>query len=129
MSRKLTLPALLCAALVFGVYFHSAQAAPSTSKGNISVTQATAMIEKAPKDEQARQLAMAYLFGVGETVGFHLSQENGVPQALSCRSPFSLDTSAVERALRTGAPDQSKWSETLATPIIVRDLLTRAGCL
>jgi hypothetical protein len=117
--------ALLCATLVLA----PAHAAPSTSRGNISVAQAIEMIDKAATDPAARLNAMAYLFGVGETVGFIFSQSSLGASLPQCQSGFSLDTGQVAAALRAAAPDQSTWSETLATPIIVTDLLARAGCV
>jgi hypothetical protein len=125
--RSTILPAalLLCAGLLLA----PAHAAPSTSRGNISVAQAIEMIDKAESDPAARQNAMAYLFGVGETVGFIVSQSNLGAALPKCQTSFSLDTTQVAAALRAGAPDEAQWNETMATPIIVTDLLTRAGCI
>jgi hypothetical protein len=117
------------ALLAAGLLLAPGQAAPSTSRGNISVAQAIEMIDRAASDPTARLNAMAYLFGVGETVGFIFSQSSLGAALPKCQTSFSLDTSQVAAALRAAAPDQSKWSETLATPIVVTDLLARAGCI
>lgn len=106
-----------------------ALSAPSTSKGNISVAQVMEMIEKAGADKAAGQMVTAYMFGLGETAGHLLSPETRPPfVSVKCERSFSLDTGSAVAALKAGAPDPAKWRETLATPILVKDLLARAGC-
>jgi hypothetical protein len=96
-----------------------APAAPSTASGRISITQVRQMLDKAPTDRTARQVLTAYLAGVGE--GASAIADMG---DLPCRSPLSLDAASVRRAIG-GRKD---GSDVAATPLIVRDMLVRAGC-
>lgn len=107
----------ICLTLVATVA-QPALAASSTDRGEISVAQIREMLEAAPTKPQARQLLVAYLAGVGETAGI----------LAKCRNSLNLDTAAVTAALEAGAPDASRWSQIPATPIIVADLVARAGC-
>lgn len=117
--------ALACLALAGS----QAHAAPSTSRGNISVAQVMEMIDKAGTDRVSAQTVTAYMFGVGETAGFLIATETRPPNvSVECKTSFSLDTGSAVAALRAAAPDPAQWQETLATPILVRDLLSRAGC-
>jgi len=107
----------------------TSQAAPTTSKGQISVAQVLEMVDLARSDPAARMTVIAYLAGVGETAGILLSegqQRGATPMA--CARSFTLDESVAAAALRAAAPDQARWIETPATPIVIADLFARAGC-
>ncbi|MGX5828666.1 hypothetical protein [Mesorhizobium sp. 43Arga] len=52
----------------------------------------------------------------------------GSSHTVSCSKSFSLDTGSVRSALKAGAPRQGSWSQTPATPLIVADMVKRAGC-
>lgn len=108
---------LICLTLA-ATFAPPALAASSTDRGEISVAQVREMLEAAASKPQARQLLVAYLAGVGETAGI----------LAKCKSNLNLDTAVVAAALDAGAPDASRWSQTPATPIIVADLVARAGC-
>lgn len=97
-------------------------AAPSTSGGLISVAQVTEILKKAPTDRTAQQVLTAYLAGVGEAASVVVSMGNG-----TCRTSLSLSAGNVDQALRSAAGG-SDTAETPATPLIVRDMLNRAGC-
>lgn len=112
--------------LVFAVSFTEvvvlAQAAPSTSRGQISVAQVIQMLDKAPADRVAEQVLTAYLAGVGEAAGIAVD----IGRA-SCAKTLNLTADHVRQAVRTaaGKPDAA---EVAATPLIVRDMLERAKC-
>lgn len=99
-----------------------AAAAPSTSQGQISVAQVLDMVEKAPKDATARNVLTAYLGGLGEAAGMLVSLKPG-----SCAKSLSLDANRVRQVLANGMA-AGRQVETAATPIILRDMLDRAGC-
>ena len=99
-----------------------AGAVPSTARGQISVSQVIQMVEGASSDGIARQLLTAYLGGVGETAGRFVSLRPG-----SCEKPLSLDAGRVRQLLASDV-DAGRQAETAATPIILRDMLNRAGC-
>lgn len=104
-------------------------AAPTTSKGQISVAQVLEMVDRAKSDPAARMTVIAYLAGVGETAGILLSQaqqRGGFP--MTCRKSFTLDEGVALSALTAAAPDAASWAETPATPIVIADLFSRAGC-
>ncbi len=104
-----------------------AQATPSTPTGAISVAQVVELIQRAPKDNAARNAAMAYLAGVGEATGMLVEEAaRRSSGSITCSSPISISSAAALAALaRTG---QAQWEKTAATPILVEDMLTRAGC-
>jgi len=103
-------------------------AAPSTSTGRVSVAQLFDLSQRSKTDGAAHGTLVAYLFAVGETVGVLADEakQRGFP--LGCQRTFTLSEDAAMNALRMAAPDQSAWAETAATPIIVADVLARAGC-
>ncbi|MBN9217014.1 MAG: chlorophyllide reductase [Mesorhizobium sp.] len=115
------------AALVAAMTPFAAAALPSTATGQISVGQVIEMIDKADASQTARQTLVAYIAGVGETAGAIADTAKG-SRVISCRKAFSLDTASVRAALETGAPRQGDWAQTPATPLIVADMLKRAGC-
>ncbi len=96
-------------------------ATPTTSRGQISVAQVTEMLGKAPTDRMAQQVLTAYLAGVGETAGAVAKIGD-----VTCQTSMSLNAANVGQALgRAGDRDAV---ETPATPLIVADMLKRAGC-
>ena len=107
----------------------AAQAASSTSKGQISVAQVLDMVTLAKSDPAARTTVIAYLAGVGEATGLMMSeaQQRGA-EPVHCTNSFNLDENVAVAALSAAAPDQSAWTETAATPIIIADMFSRAGC-
>jgi hypothetical protein len=107
----------------------AAIAVPSTATGQISVGQVMEMIEKAGTSPIARQTLVAYVAGVGEAAGVIVDTiGDGGSRVVSCKKSFSLDTGSVRAALEAGAPRQGSWSQTPATPLIVADMVKRAGC-
>ena len=97
-------------------------AAPSTSQGQVSVTQVMEMLDKAPAERTAQQVLTAYLAGVGETAAAMVRLGSTV-----CRAPLGLSTATVRQAIR-GAAAGEDAGETAATPLIIRDMLDRADC-
>jgi hypothetical protein len=125
-KREITLAAIgFMAALVVPFVAH---ALPSTATGQISVGQVMEMIEKAGTSPIARQTLIAYVAGVGEAAGAIVDAIGNGSRTVSCRKSFSLDTGAVRAALEAGAPREDSWSQTPATPLIVADMVKRAGC-
>ena len=117
--------AVLFVCTMIGTTAGSAQS--STSRGQISVAQVRAMLDQAATNPTARQTLTAYLAGAGETAGWLL--DAAADQGLkldSCTRRLSLDDKAARQALETGT--SSGAAETAATPLIVRDMLKRAGC-
>lgn len=119
--------AVAIAAVVTLMAPFAAIALPSTAKGQISVGQVMEMIEKADTSPIARQTLVAYVAGVGEAAGV-IVDTIGKGGSVPCRSAFSLDTGSVRAALAAGAPSQGSWAQTPATPLIVADMVKRAGC-
>ncbi|WP_257169837.1 chlorophyllide reductase [Bradyrhizobium sp. SRS-191] len=123
MPRCLAKLAITLVAFVSAVATTSpSTAAPSTSRGLISVAQVVQMLEKAPTDRTAQQVLTAYLAGVGEAAGAVASMGRA-----TCRTSLNLSTADVGQALSSAAAGQAA-AETPATPLIVRDMLDRAGC-
>lgn len=102
------------------------QAAASTSRGQISVAQVMDMLVKAQSERTARQVLVAYLGGVGETAGLVTGAGEG--PRLACGRALQLDPAMLPDVLKLAAPDSATWQEVAATPIIVTDMLARAGC-
>ena len=121
LSRSVTFT-LISAVFLAVAASGSAPAAPSTSGGRISVVQVIEMLDKAPSDRVAQQVLTAYLAGVGEAAGTAIDMGRGF-----CAKKLHLTTDHVRQAISTsaGKPDAA---ETSATPLIVRDMLTRAKC-
>ncbi len=105
-----------------------ALAGPSTSQGQISIAQVMEMLDKAPTNSTARQVLTAYLAGLGETASAMVDAGKNSALPLTCKSRLQLHASAVRRALEAVPPTTHRWDETPATPVIVRDLIQRAGC-
>ncbi|WP_315837544.1 chlorophyllide reductase [Bradyrhizobium prioriisuperbiae] len=124
--RAIVLTVLLCAALPI---LPAAATSASTSRGQVSVTQARAMLEQAAGNPTARQVLTAYLAGIGETAGTMIDAEKQqATQVLACKGRLSLDDKSALQALETSAPNAALWAETAATPLILRDMLKRANC-
>lgn len=105
----------------------AASAVPSTSGGQVSVAQVLAMLDKAPGNATARQVLTAYLAGIGETVG--LLTDSPEPAARArCSKPLGIDDRQARLALAEASGGAEPPGETPATPLIVRDMLRRAGC-
>lgn len=98
----------------------TAHAQPSTSHGQISVAQVRAMLDQAATNPTARQTLTAYLAGTGETAGWLLDAARGLPP---CARRLTLDAQQARDAIAGTAA-----TETPATPLIIRDMLKRAGC-
>ena len=97
--------------------------------GVFSVARVMDLLEEAPSSVQSRELVTAYLTGVGEAAGALLKQakQDGISLG-SCSGQMNLSGQLVAAALTRAVPDQGKWASTQATPIIVSDMLGRAGC-
>lgn len=106
---------------------NTAVALPSTAKGQVSVAQVMEMIAKAGSSSVAKQVLVAYVAGVGESAGAILDTM-GDDAPVSCRQAFSLDTGSLRIVLENGAPKQQSWAQTPATPLIIADMIKRAGC-
>lgn len=102
-------------------------AEPSTSRGQISVAQAMTILDQAATNPAARQTLTAYLAGTGETAGWLLdvATDQGLLRH-PCTRRLSLDDKSARQALGSTAPGLA--AETAATPLIVADMLKRAGC-
>lgn len=126
-DRKIALAAI--GAVAASMLPFTAAAVPSTAKGQVSVGQVMEMIARADSSPIAKQTLVAYVAGVGEAAGVIVDTiGNGGSHIVSCKNAFRLDAGSVRAALETGAPRQSSWSETPATPLIVADMVKRAGC-
>ncbi|WP_342726238.1 chlorophyllide reductase [Bradyrhizobium sp. B097] len=110
----------ICAVLLLTTAAH---AQPSTSRGQISVAQVTAMLDQAATNPTARQTLTAYLAGTGETAGWMLDAAHRLPP---CARRLTLDAQQARDAIASAAATAA--TETPATPLIIRDMLKRAGC-
>ena len=118
-------PAAIFVCMVMGTTVASAES--STSRGQISVAQVRAMLDQAATNPTARQTLTAYLAGAGETAGWLLDAATGQGLPVhSCTRRLSLDDKTARQALESSPPGVP--AETAATPLIVRDMLKRAGC-
>ena len=118
---------LVAAALALAVLPLPVQA--QQSSGSITIAQVMDAMENAPRNDHARQVLTAYFSGIGETTGilFRQARSEGL-LPVGCGGSMSLNWDGVADALRAAAPDASQWQTTPATPIIVTDMLARAGC-
>ncbi len=104
-----------------------AGATPSTPAGEISIAQVVDLIQRSPKDSAARSAAIAYLAGVGETTGLLVAEAGRRSSvAITCARPLGISSVAAISVLSRA--DKATWNETAATPILVEDMLSRAGC-
>ncbi|WP_211098386.1 hypothetical protein [Azospirillum sp. B506] len=84
------------------------------------MAQVVQMLDEAPADRTAQQVLTAYLAGVGEAAGAVLHRSGA-----SCKAAPSLSGADARHAIGAASSDPA---ETPATPLIVRDMLDRAGC-
>jgi hypothetical protein len=105
-----------------------ANAAPSTLRGQISVAQVVEMLDEAPRNATARQVLTAYLAGVGESAGVLVDLAAGEKAKGLCKTSLKLDDQTVRQAIGSMAADRQRAVQEPATPIILRDMLKRAGC-
>lgn len=104
-----------------------AMAAPSTTAGEISVAQVVELIQSSTTDNAARNAATGYLAGLGEATGLMIERANvRAPDSITCTRPLGISDDAALAAL--SRTDKTKWKQTAATPILVNDMLSRAGC-
>ncbi|MCX5493679.1 chlorophyllide reductase [Kaistia dalseonensis] len=104
-----------------------AQATPSTPTGAISVAQVVDLIRRSPTDNAARNAAMAYLAGVGEATGLLVAEAGRRSSVtITCARPLGISSTTALAAL--SRTDKGTWDRTAATPIVVDDMLSRAGC-
>lgn len=96
-----------------------ASAEPSTQSGAISVAQVNQMLDQASGNRTAQQVLTAYLAGVGEATGAVIDIGGA-----SCRRPLSLSAEDARHAIVSAG----RAGRATATPLIVRDMLARAGC-
>ncbi|MEO8685373.1 MAG: chlorophyllide reductase [Devosia sp.] len=125
------LPFALRAALPLatGLLLSAAAAAASpTSTGEISVQQVIEFAHAAPSNQAIQLALVAYLQGTGETAGVLMAEAAKRPSPVTCHTAMSMDIDSAVAAVRAAAPNPSTWPETAATPIIVADMLARAGC-
>ncbi|MDH7795439.1 MULTISPECIES: hypothetical protein [unclassified Beijerinckia] len=122
MPSRIFATALLAASALTCLAILPAKAAPSTSRGEISVAQVMEMLDKAPHEATARQVLVAYLAGVGETTGVLIRAAR-----TTCQGPLALTDRAAHQALKAAAR-QGNSAETAATPLLVDDMIKRAGC-
>lgn len=114
-----TIPAALAVVVLAAAF--PASANQSTQSGAISVAQVTQMLDQASGNRTAQQVLTAYLAGVGEAVGAVIDLGGA-----SCRRPLSLSAGDARRAIAAVSAGQA--GTTAATPLIVGDMLARAGC-
>lgn len=115
----------VASAAAFSTMPSPADALPSTAKGQVSVAQVMEMIAKAESNPVAKQVLVAYVAGVGESAGAILGTMSR-KGSVSCSRSFSLDTDSMRLAL--GTSEQASRAQTPATPIIIADMIKRAGC-
>ncbi len=122
MSHYPSVAAVLVSVTAFLPAPPTAQAASSTTRGFVSVIQVMQMLERAPTDRTAQQVLTAYLAGIGETAGVVARVGNS-----ACKASLSLSAADVRQAIAAAAAKEDS-AETAATPLIVGDMLDRAGC-
>lgn len=112
--------------LLVTVFSQPALAASSTSSGQVSVAQVVEMIEKSGSDRSYRNIALAYFSGVGEAAGVLMQEAASKGISMECSAPLELSTDHAMAAVTAGG--EGNWQETAATPLILADMLARAGC-
>ncbi len=127
MNALRTIPLVLALALLApaeGTFtlLQPAAAEPSTRGGAISVAQVTQMLDQAAHNRTAQQVLTAYLGAIGETAGALIGLGDG-----ACQRPLSLSAEDARHAI-AGASAAGQGTTVAATPLIVRDMLARAGC-
>lgn len=88
----------------------------------MSGAQVVQMLDQASTNRTAQQLLTAYLAGIGEAAGAVIDSGGA-----KCQRPLTLAVQDVRRAIITVSGAQQA-KRVAATPLIVRDMLARAGC-
>ncbi len=101
-------------------------AASSTAQGQVSVAQVIEMLDKAPAERVARQVLTAYLSGLGEAAGVLLTEGSDAKLA-RCSKLLSLSDSQARQALAAASRRKDR-NEIAATPLLLSDMIKRAGC-
>jgi hypothetical protein len=114
---------LIAVALLF-----PANAAPTTSAGQVSVAQLVEAMRGAAGDPMKAQVLTAYLAGLGETVGIMLAGSANYGAKITCKRAVAVDTKVVEAAIKRVDGGEPAYAETAATPLLVTEILDRAGC-
>jgi len=117
-----TLPVTIAGWASCFVLAGAANAQTATETGAISVAQLVQMLDQASTDQATQQVLTAYLAVVGETVGAVVDAGSA-----PCKRPLGLSAKNVRKAI-SAATGEPQASRTAATPLIVRDMLLRAGC-
>ncbi|MCD7059067.1 hypothetical protein [Pelagibacterium xiamenense] len=105
-----------------------AQSLDRTVQGHVSVATVANMISDAANDSAARDRLSLYLTGIGESAGYLVSMAGDAGMDLECPHSFSLGSDTAWAAIAAAAPDSGTWAQTPAAPIILSDMLERAGC-
>lgn len=100
--------------------------APSTAQGQVSVAQVVEMLDKAPAERVARQVLTAYLSGLGEAAGVLLTA-GGDAKLARCSKALSLNDAQARQALAAASRRKDR-NEIAATPLLLSDMIKRAGC-
>jgi len=124
----MSIRSLLAGLLVSVCLLSPAAAASSTSTGQVSVAQLVEAMRGAATDPLKAQVLTAYLAGLGETVGIMLAGSANYGATITCKRAFALDAKVVEAAFKRVKGGQAAYAETAATPILVTEILERAGC-
>jgi hypothetical protein len=123
-TNWITLPFTLFAA--FSGLSSPSIAVPSTAQGQVSVAQVIEMLDEAPTERVARQVLMAYLSGLGEAAGVLLTAGNNTKLA-RCSKALSLSDAQARQALAAASRRKDR-NEIAATPLLLSDMVRRAGC-
>lgn len=99
-----------------------------TGQGQISVAHVADLIARAGSEANARERLSFYLTSVAESAAHLLAQARSAGLSVSCTGSFSVGNDTAWAAISAGAPDTETWPSIPATPIIIDDLLMRAGC-
>lgn len=104
-----------------------ASAASSTSSGQVSVAQLVQALEGAA-DPLKGQVLTAYLAGVGEAVGIMLAGSASYGATITCKRAIAVDEKVIKAAIKRAPGGEAAYAETPASPLLVAELLDRAGC-
>ncbi len=121
LSRSLA-AVTLCA----GVAFLPVPVGAATTNGPIPVGKVLELFDTLDTDPESGKLLFAYFSGIAETAGTLISMARDMGQPFVCTGKFSLDGDSIQKALREAGGTRTDMRP--ATPIIVEDVLRRAGC-
>lgn len=121
-SRTMLIPLLLTALLAPG------QASAASARNQVTVGEIARALDQADTDPTKRQMLTAYLAGLGEAVGIMLASAPQYGASITCERALALDFDVVARALSRARGSNSARAETAATPLLVAEILDRAGC-